>query len=206
MRRTRRVALTDGIDNSSRHRVEEVIERAKQAKAPLHMLGLGRPGQLDEGVLRRMASQTGGEYHHAQNEETLLAIFEALSIRLHDDGFDHDALTELARRTFGKFYHARQASDLRFQFREIAEELQTTYTVTFQSRRQVHDGTARGVDISVVRAGQRLSNVAQTDYHVPGVVVPKMEPTIYLALLAVLGIFLAAPAGIRRLYRFYGGV
>jgi VWFA-related protein len=199
------IALTDGIDNSSRHRVEEVIEWAREAAVPLHMLGLGQAGQLDEAVMRRMASQTGGEYYHAESEDRLIEIFENLSIKLHDDGFDQESLERLAKQTYGKFYHARRASDLRFQFREISEELQTTYTVTFKSRRPVHDGTSRGVDISVVRAGVRVSNVASTDYAVHGVVVPKMEQGVYLALLAFLGVLLAIPVGIRKMYRLYGG-
>src|SRR5262249_57296983 len=103
-----------------------------------------------------MAGQTGGEYHHAQTEASLIDIFEALSIRLHDDGFDHDSLTELARRTFGKFYHARQAADLSLYYREIADELQTTYTLTFKSRRPVHAGTSRGIVISVIRKWRRV--------------------------------------------------
>jgi VWFA-related protein len=199
------VALTDGIDNSSRRRVEEVIERAKEAQVPLYMLGLGRPGELDEAVMRRLASQSGGEYHHAQSEEKLIDIFESLSIQLHDDGFDHDSLNELARRTFGKFYHARKAADLRLHYREIAEELETTYTVTFKSRRQDHDGTSRGIDISVMRNGVRVSNIISDDYAVHGVVVPKMDPVVYLALLLVLGVFIAVPFGVRRLFRLNGG-
>src|SRR5262249_9647883 len=111
----------------------------------------------------------------------------------------------LARQTYGKFYHARQASDLRLQFKEISEELQTAYTVTFKSRRPVHDGTSRGVDVSVVRSGARGSNVASTDYAVHGIVVPDVEQGVYRVLLALLTVLLVFPAGIRRLYRFYGG-
>lgn len=199
------VALTDGIDNSSRRRVDEVIERAREARVPLHLLGLGRPGELDETIMRQMADRTGGEFHHAANEQKLIEVFEALSIQLHDDGFDHDSLTRLAAETGGKFKHARHASELRLYYQELAEELQMTYTVTFPSRRPSHDGTARGIDISVVRNGIRVSPVASFDYHVHGVVVPKLDAGVYLALLGVLGVFLAAPLGIRRLYRFYGG-
>lgn len=199
------VALTDGIDNTSRHRVDEVIERARETKVPLYLLGVGRPGELDEAVMKQMASQTGGEYHHARNEEKLVEIFEDLSIQLHDDGFDHESLTRLAKETGGKFYHARKATDLRLYYRELAEELQTTYTVTFPSRRPTHDGTSRGIDISVVRNGTRISNVASSDYAVHGVIVARMEPGVYLGLLAVLGGLLAVPVGLRRLYKFYGG-
>jgi Mg-chelatase subunit ChlD len=55
------VVLTDGQDNKpGGRRVEQVIAAARRAEIPLHMLGLGRPGELDERVMRRMAEQTGG--------------------------------------------------------------------------------------------------------------------------------------------------
>ncbi|MBY0521996.1 MAG: VWA domain-containing protein [Gemmataceae bacterium] len=194
------VALTDGIDNSSRRRVEEVIERAQESRIPLHLLGLGRPGELDEKVMRGMATATGGEYHHARNENDLVQIFENLSIQLHDDGFDHEVLTQLASATGGKFYHARKASELRLHYQELAEELQTTYTVTLASRRPVHDGTSRGIDISVVRNGVRVSDVTSFDYQVGGVVVAQMHPMIYLGLLVILAGLLVLPAGMRRVF------
>jgi len=192
------LAQTQGLP---RRRVEEVIERAKECRIPLHMLGLGRAGELDEKVMRKMASATGGEFHHARNENDLIQIFEDLSIQLHDDGFDHAALEELAKATGGKFYHARQASQLQMFFQDLSEELQSTYTVTFASRRQLHDGTSRGIDISVMRDGARVSDVSSFDYQVPGVVVPKMDSTVYIGLLAVLGVLLALPVGMRRMFR-----
>src|SRR5207237_2750696 len=87
------VAMTDGVDNSSRRRVDEVIERAREAKIALHMLGLGRKGELDEKTMQEMATQTGGKYYHARNEKDLLEIFGNLSIHLHDEGIDEATLT-----------------------------------------------------------------------------------------------------------------
>jgi VWFA-related protein len=199
------VALTDGIDNRSRLRVDEVIDRARKAGIAVHMLGLGRKGELDEKVMQRIARETGGQYHHAQNEDKLVQIFEDLSIELHDDGFDHDSLVELATATGGRFYHARNARDLQLHYRELSEVLQTTYTVTFPSQRPSHDGTSRGIDIYVVRHGKAVSSVASFDYQVHGVVVPKMDQGVYLGLLGFIGALLALPAGVRRMYRFYGG-
>ncbi|HMC63435.1 MAG TPA: VWA domain-containing protein, partial [Gemmataceae bacterium] len=77
------VAMTDGIDNSSRRRVEEVIERSQEAKIPLYLLGFGREGELDQKTMEQMARATGGRYYHAKNEKALLDIFENLSIELH---------------------------------------------------------------------------------------------------------------------------
>src|SRR5262249_35727554 len=42
------VVLTDGVDNRSARNVEQVIAQARGASIPIHMLGLGRPGELDE--------------------------------------------------------------------------------------------------------------------------------------------------------------
>lgn len=197
------VVLTDGVDESpgSRHRVGEVIERAREAGIPLHMLGLGRPGDLDEEVMRLMASATGGTYHHARNEQLLFEIFENLSIQLHDDGIDEAALRRLAEDTAGRYYHARDLGQLKFIYEGLADELQTTYTVTFPSLRQEDDGTSRDVNISVWRHGAQVSNVFQKGYNVPGVVVPEMEPGVYFFLLAALGGLLLVPQALRRFGR-----
>jgi VWFA-related protein len=201
------VVLTDGVDEApgSRHRVEEVIERARETHTPLHLLALGRPGEFNEPVMRRMAQETGGSYHHARNQKDLIDIFEQLSIDLHDDGIDEASLQRLAWETGGAYYPARDVSKLRLIYEQLADDLQSSYTVTFPSRRPSHDGTARGIEVVIERGGRRLSDVASADYNVHGVVAPGMDPGVYLVLLAALGGLLLAPAGVRRLYRFYGG-
>jgi VWFA-related protein len=202
------VVLTDGQDEAPGSRVSDqlVIDRAKELGIPLYMLGLGQENEINETVMQRMAQETGGKYFHAGSEQRLFEIFEKLSIDLHDDGINEKELRELANKTGGKFFWARDASKLPEFFRDLASELQSTYTATFPSRRSSHDGTARGIDISIERDGVRLSNVGSADYNVHGVVVPEMDYRIYLGLLALLGVFLLAPMGVRQLYRFYGGM
>ncbi len=201
------VVLTDGVDESpgSRHGVRDLIDEAKRAGVPLYMLGLGRPGEINKKVMERLATATGGKFFHAKNQETLFKTFEDLSIELHDDGIDEQSLTELAVKTGGKYIPARDVSKLSVLFGDLADELQTTWTVTFPSRRSSHDGTARGIDISVSRHGDRVSNVGRADYNVHGVVVPELSSRVYLGFLALLGVLLVMPVGLRRLYRFYGG-
>jgi VWFA-related protein len=193
------VVLTDGKDNHSRHSARAVIEAARAAQVPLHMLGLGLAGELDEKVMRLMAEQTGGTYHHARNERMLYEIFEDLAIQLHDDGVDEPALRRLAADSGGKYYPARELSQLRLIYQGLAHELQTTYTATFPSFRQDYDGTARDIDISVWRQGVQLSDVLYGGYNVPGVVVPDMDQRVYFVLLALLAGLLLLPAGLRRL-------
>jgi VWFA-related protein len=201
------VVLTDGVDESpgSRHRVEEVVERARQTKTPLHLIGLGRDNEIDAGVMQQMANETGGSFFHARNQQALEEIFEKLSIDLHDDGIDERSLQELAKETGGKYLGVRDVSKLRDYYRQLANELDTTYVVRFPSRRSSHDGTARGVDVSVWRNGVRVSDVGRQGYTVHGVVVPEMDPGVYLVLLAALGALFALPSGLRFLYRLYGG-
>src|SRR5207237_4377673 len=124
---------------------------------PLHLLGLGRADELDEDVMKRMAEQTGGTYHHAANQQKLFETFEELSIQLHDDGIDEKSLRHLAEETGGRYIPAHDVSQLEFGFVSLAEELQETYTVTFPSRRASHDGTARGIEIRLWRGNTALS-------------------------------------------------
>jgi VWFA-related protein len=201
------VVLTDGKDESPGSRVSDqvVIDRAREACVSLYMLGLGRPEEINEAVMRRMAAETGGLYRHAGNQRELINLFEELSIALHDDGIDETSLRGLAEETGGRYYHVKDVSELHFAYEQLSTELQSTYAVTFPSRRPSHDGTARGIDISVTRGGVKVSAGGQADYNVSGLVVGEMDYRIYLGLLAVLAALLAAPAFVRRLHHFYGG-
>jgi VWFA-related protein len=187
------VVLTDGRDSASRQSADYVIERAKQTGIPLHLLGLGRPAEIDEPTMRRMAKETGGSYHYASDQASLTAIFERLSIDLHDEGIDEETLRKLADETGGKYLPARDVSQLHELYAALADELQTTYTATFASRRSSHDGTSRGITISVQRGGVRASETATASYAMRGLVVPDMNARLYLFLLAGVGLALAIP-------------
>jgi VWFA-related protein len=201
------VVLTDGKDEApgSRHSDQAVIERAKEAGIPLYMLGLGRTDEINETVMKRIAAETGGSYHHAGNQQQLIDLFEKLSIDIHDEGIDEESLKKLAEGTGGKYYPARDVSKLPQLFSDVSEELQSTYTATFRSTRSSHDGTARGIDVKVFQGGRQVSTTGTVDYNVHGVVVPDMDYRIYLVLLVALAGLLGAPAGVRRIYRAHGG-
>ncbi len=201
------VVLTDGKDEApgSRYSDAEVIERAREESIPLYMLGLGRPRDINEPVMERMSDKTGGKYYRADSEESLIKIFEQLAIDLHDDGIDIDSLQRLAKETGGKYLHVRDVRTLASLYEELAEELQSTYTITFKSRKQSFDGTARGIEIRVMRGGVQVSDVGQAGYAVRGVVVVpamnlKTSLVLFLFLGGLLGL-LALPAGLGRLRR-----
>ena len=200
------VVLTDGKDEGSPtiHDDDEVIARAREAKIPLYMLGLGRPGEINEPVMRKMAKETGGEYYYAGSQAKLLELFENLSIELHDDGIDEKTLRELAEKTGGKYTHVSELSHLEIFYRRLADELQSTYKVTFESRRPSHDGTARGIDVRLFRGDAEVGTGGQIDDVARGVVVPQMSYAVYLAFLAGLGALLVVPGLFRRAGRSAG--
>lgn len=194
------VVLTDGRDENpgSRHSSRDVIDRAREAKIPLFMLGFGQAFDINEPVMKQMTARTGGEYHHAGNQERLLEVFESLSIHLQDDGIDEPSLRELANQTGGNYTHVSKAGDLHRLYEQLAEELQTTYRATFLSRRPSHDGTARGIDVRIVQGGKLVSTIGSIDDVARGVIVPQMSYSVLLGMLAILGCLLGLPVWLRR--------
>ena len=128
------VVMTDGIDNMSRRRPEDVIQRAKEAGVAMYMLAFGRESELKQARpdMERIALETGGSFHHARNEKDLIRIFEDMSNALHDDGIDVNSLTRLATETGGRYHAARDITKLKLILDQISQELsEKEYTVTF---------------------------------------------------------------------------
>jgi Ca-activated chloride channel family protein len=73
------LALTDGMDTSSRLDLEELIPVARGAGVPVHTLGLGSEGEIATETLRELAAETRGQWFHAPNPEQLRSIFEQLA-------------------------------------------------------------------------------------------------------------------------------
>ena len=202
------VVMTDGIDNTSRRRVPEVLERAREAKVPLYLLGFGRPGEIDVSTMRRLAEQTGGKFYHATNEASLIEIFENLSMDLHDDGVDEVSLRRLAGETGGQYYPVADVGKLKFALDRISDAIQhKSYEVVFPSLIQKRDGTSRMIGIKLVtRTGEtattkgmvrygdeQVLTAKRTDYQTRGLVVAEMHPLIYLFLLGGLGLLMILP-------------
>ncbi len=193
------VVLTDGEDESSRHSERAVIKRAKETGIPLYMLGFGKIEEASLKIMQQMATETGGEYYYAGSGRRLVELFENLSIAIHDDGIDEPSLKKLAEDTGGTYTHISEADKLEFVLEKLAETLQSTYRVTYASVRQVSDGTARDIQVKIVRGGVVLSTGGQTEDVRRGVVVPHMDAVVYLMFLGLLGLLVFAPAGLKRL-------
>lgn len=183
------IALTDGIDNrSDTRRIDVVIESARRLNIPVYMLGLGPRHSLRENEMREVAVRTGGQFYHIPHAGQLTDVFERLSIDLHDDGIDERSLRRLAEQTGGEYCDVRQADRLCQTFERLAIQVDNTYSVTFRSRRDRADGTARGIEI-------RFGELARTisDYKTYGLITPLNDAKVYLSTLAVLLLLLFLP-------------
>ena len=197
------IAMTDGIDNTSRRGFDELLQHAKEANIPLYMLGFGRDGEIDEGKMRQMAQETGGKYYHAKSKDDLVEIFENLSIQLHDDGIDEVALKSLAKETGGQYYPAKNVAELKLILEQVTKNIQReSYEIVFESLVQRTDGTQRNVTLKLVRQGEsgadEVMDVRKGSYQMRGLVVAEMNHFVYLAFLLAIGGLIALPALLRR--------
>jgi VWFA-related protein len=75
------IALTDSIENKSKTKYEEMIEKVKKAGIPVYMIGLGNT--INENVMRQIAWDTGGRYYHVPNSADLVNLYSSISQQLH---------------------------------------------------------------------------------------------------------------------------
>jgi VWFA-related protein len=69
--------LTDGVDTSSRLKMQEAIERAQKADALIYAIGIGDryTFNVNEGDLRKIADKTGGRAYFPKHERDLHDAF-----------------------------------------------------------------------------------------------------------------------------------
>jgi hypothetical protein len=202
------IVMTDGIDNSSRRRVDEVIARAKEAGVPLFMVGFGRDErngkkELDVKLMGDMAKKTGGEFYHARNKDALKQIFTSMSLHLHSDGINEQALKKVAEGTGGEYHPAKDVEKLKSVVGDVVVTVMKElppFTIQFRSNFPstgtiipvTLEPVLRGTDISVGK-GQEAG--VQTH----GLIIADMNHFVYLGILAIVGALIAIPAGLRRL-------
>jgi Ca-activated chloride channel homolog len=93
-------------------------------------------------------------------------------------------LRHLASSTRGQYYPARNADQLSAIYEQIAERLNASYTLLYQSDRKIPDGTLRPVRI-IYRA--MTKSAGETAVFIPGMVVPSAGwSPLFLGLLGAL--------------------
>ena len=84
------IAVTDGLDNRSTHKADDVISGVKQNSLSISTIGLGDASSkaqtgLDEAGLKSLAQQAGGSYSFAGDAQTLAALFQSYARTLQSE-------------------------------------------------------------------------------------------------------------------------
>lgn len=87
--RTRRaiVLLTDGVDTSSRVKLQEAVDQAIKHETLVFSIGIGdrfNYGGVDEGSLKKISERTGGRAYFPRDEEDLRAAFAQIQRELRE--------------------------------------------------------------------------------------------------------------------------
>jgi VWFA-related protein len=75
------ILVTDGIDTSSRMKLQEAVDSAIKADAIIYSIGIGDSYMfdgVDEGSLRKVSERTGGRAYFPKNEEELRDAFDQI--------------------------------------------------------------------------------------------------------------------------------
>jgi len=70
------VALTDGQDNSSTVRHQNLIKKAKMFEIPIYTIGLGA---INKNTLKSLAYSTKGKFFYSKNSESLINVYKEVA-------------------------------------------------------------------------------------------------------------------------------
>lgn len=73
------VLVSDGVDTSSRLKLDKAVERLQREGAAVYSLGIGDTGSFDpveKDALRKLSERTGGQAHFPKDEKDLSQAFE----------------------------------------------------------------------------------------------------------------------------------
>jgi Ca-activated chloride channel family protein len=153
---------------------------------------------------RTVLALTDGEDTFSQSAtlESVIAAANRIGLPVYtlglgtEDEIESKDLRRLAVSTRGQYYPAKSADQLRAIYEQIAERLNSSYTLMYQSDRKIADGTLRPVRI-VYRASSK--SAGETAIFIPGMVVPSggWSP-LFLGLLAVLSALVVLPGVLAR--------
>lgn len=86
------IVLTDGLDNSSKSKADNVIQQIGPAGVTISAIGLGEPSQgtasmagIDEAGLKSLAGRAGGLYAYVNDATGLRQVFERLGLALQNE-------------------------------------------------------------------------------------------------------------------------
>jgi len=72
------ILLTDGKHNSGRISPKDAVALAKQMKVKIYTIGIGKKGEYDDVLLKRIATDSGAEFFEASSAEDLINVYKKI--------------------------------------------------------------------------------------------------------------------------------
>jgi len=72
------VLITDGYQNAGSVSIRDAVEKAKKRGVKIYTIGTGKRGDYDAGLLKKIASETGGKSFSASSAQDLGVVFKEL--------------------------------------------------------------------------------------------------------------------------------
>jgi len=88
------ILLTDGIDNMSQTKFNEILDLTKKIKVTLYTIGIGGNKDIEANKLQKLAEAGGGKFYLATNRKTLENIYKEI---------DASATTKLKSQSYKKY-------------------------------------------------------------------------------------------------------
>ena len=152
---------------------------------------------------RAILAMTDGEDNLSRHADLRSAIKAAqrAGLPVHTLGLGSEGevatakLQELATKTRGQAFTARQANGLSAIFEEIAKNLGQTYSLTYRTDHPIQDGTLRPIEVDYSQA----ATSGKAAVYIKGMVAPAAGWSwLFLGLIGALGGLWVLPAMIRR--------
>jgi VWFA-related protein len=156
------IILSDGMENSSRTKFEELRRQLAQADAvlyPVTILNKDRQKNLLESFIKNADEKKPEVAPMVANAKASLSILEEVY------QIQTERLQSLAEETGGKIFLVADLVDLAGEYAKVAQELRNTFSLAYYSKNHGRDGTIRKVRVEVKNPAYHVRT--RTSYLVP---------------------------------------
>ena len=156
------ILLSDGMENSSRTRFQELRRLLSQSDLvfyPVTVLNKGSQRDLLEDYIRNADKKKPELARYVENAKMSLSVLEEVY------QIQTERLHTLTHETGGKLFLVGDLADLADEYAKVAHELRNTFSLAYYSKKKARDGTIRRVRVELKNPRYRARS--RTSYFVP---------------------------------------
>jgi Ca-activated chloride channel family protein len=156
------ILLSDGMENSSRTKFEELRRLLAQSDMvfyPVTVLNKGSQKDLLEDYIRKADKKKPELAPYVENAKVSLSVLEEVY------QIQTERLHTLTDETGGKIFLVGELADLADEYAKVAYELRNTFSLAYYSKNKARDNSIRKIRVEVKNPRYRVRS--RTSYFVP---------------------------------------